>query len=331
MRAAADNDLADHYEVLNADASGEYRAKKYERALGKHHPDLPDITSTNDAETSIGDLLVQLESQGVVVLKNVLPKSVVERANAAHNALIADVQPQIDDLQQVAYGDPSHRNQSFYKGGERDVGGLRIRTTAKGRIDLKSLDRRDQGAYVTEKHPGLADAMEPLVMPPIVTEMLQRSMGTQYRMTTFGTLPTQPHAVGGDWHRDIGEGLFGEDNDIKLPDYYFNALIPLHNNPERDAEVRNGTEFLLGSHRCGMDELDKCQRVMASGKVGDIIFFNGKLVHRGCPNMSSVARNMVYVVYSAKWFQQNRDPKGEVAYQSTQMPAGTREISKARL
>jgi hypothetical protein len=69
---------------------------------------------------------------------------------------------------------------------------------------------------------------------------------------------------------------------------------------------------------------------MASGKPGDIIFFNGKLLHRGCPNDCPSPRNMVYVVYAAKWFQQNRDPAGEV-YQSTKMPEGQREIRKARL
>jgi hypothetical protein len=82
-----------------------------------------------------------MDTYGVVVLKNVLPISAVQRANAAHNALIADVQDDIDDLQTVAFGDKTRRNQSFYKGGERNIDGLRIRTTAKGRVDLKSLDR----------------------------------------------------------------------------------------------------------------------------------------------------------------------------------------------
>ena len=118
-------------------------------------------------------------------------------------------------------------------------------------------------------------------------------------------------------------GLFGkEDLDIRLPDYYFNALIPLHSS---DTAVRNGTEILIGSHRCRMDGLEACPRVMASAEPGDVLFFNGKLVHRGCPNRSELPRNMLYVVYAAKWFSQNRDPAGEV-YQSLEMPTGKREI-----
>jgi hypothetical protein len=57
MSGATDKALADHYEVLNADASGEYRANKYNRLLGTAHPDLPDINMTNSADTSIDDLL----------------------------------------------------------------------------------------------------------------------------------------------------------------------------------------------------------------------------------------------------------------------------------
>ena len=54
-------------------------------------------------------------------------------------------------------------------------------------------------------------------------------MATPWRVKTVGSLPTLAHAAGGDWHRDIGEGLFRETLDLALPDYYFNALV-LHFN-----------------------------------------------------------------------------------------------------
>ena len=41
---------------------------------------------------------------------------------------------------------------------------------------------------------------------------------------------------------DIGTGLFGEDADLSLPDYYFNALIPLD-----EVTRENGTEIVLVS------------------------------------------------------------------------------------
>jgi hypothetical protein len=50
---------------------------------------------------------------------------------------------------------------------------------------------------------------------------------TPLRLMRVGSIPAQPGADAGDFHRDIGEGLFGESFDLQLPDYYFNALIPL--------------------------------------------------------------------------------------------------------
>ncbi len=41
-------------------------------------------------------------------------------------------------------------------------------------------------------------------------------------------------------HRDIGLGLFGESVDLGLPDYYFNALIPLE-----ELTPENGTELVM--------------------------------------------------------------------------------------
>ena len=41
------------------------------------------------------------------------------------------------------------------------------------------------------------------------------------------------------------------------------------------------------------------------------MFFNGKLVHRGCANPASTSRSLVYVVYAGKFFEQNRIPHKE--------------------
>eukprot|EP00658_Telonema_sp_P-2_P040908 TRINITY_DN29256_c0_g1_i1.p1 TRINITY_DN29256_c0_g1~~TRINITY_DN29256_c0_g1_i1.p1 ORF type:complete len:307 (-),score=70.31 TRINITY_DN29256_c0_g1_i1:183-1010(-) len=256
-------------------------------------------------------------------LKGVLSREDVLRAGEAHQLLTESVRGEMEELQNAAYGFDSggRRSDSFYKGGERNVNGLRISTTQRGRFDFKSLDRRDQGGYLEQRHPQLAQAMEPLVMPGLVKQLLQCCMGAQYRMTTFGSLPTQPGAAGGDWHRDIGEGLFGEELDTRLPDYYFNAIIPLDDCGTAD----NGTEMLLGSHRAGYDGLSGCTRAVASGKVGDIVFFNGKILHRGRPNGILQERNMVYVVYSAKWFAQNYDPNKEY-WQSTQPTTGSKVL-----
>ena len=131
-------------------------------------------------------------------------------------------------------------------------------------------------------------------------------------MTTFGSLPTQPEALGGDWHRDIGEG----DQPAQKPwliccTQVFSAkkqtcgyltITLMLSSPStttattitgqvavailrhRSTNSWIGAEFVLGSHKMGLDGLSQCKRATAAGKPGDIVFFNGKMLHRGCPN-----------------------------------------------
>jgi hypothetical protein len=70
------------------------------------------------------------------------------------------------------------------------------------------------------------------------------------------------------WHRDIGEGLWGEELDLRLPDYYFNALVPLG-----AASPEAGTEILLGSHAVGRDGVADLARAVAAAGAGDVVFF----------------------------------------------------------
>ena len=49
----------------------------------------------------------------------------------------------------------------------------------------------------------------------------------------------------------------------------------------------------------------------------------------GKPNNSSLPRNMIYVVYGAKWFAQNYAPEKKI-WQSVKKPVGSREIRPGR-
>ena len=107
MQAPAPNhtaaEIAAHYETLNADEHGEYRARKYDRLLGKEHPaSLPLIEA---GPQTVDELMKQMDENGCVILKGVLPVEVVRRANEQHNQLIGAVQSEIDGLQRDAYSD----------------------------------------------------------------------------------------------------------------------------------------------------------------------------------------------------------------------------------
>ena len=92
--------------------------------------------------------------------------------------------------------------------------------------------------------------------------------------------------------------------DLALPDFYFTMLVPL--SPVRAA---NATEILLGSHRCTQDAVGGCDLGAAAMDVGEVLLFNGKCVHRGRPNTGPGAahRTLLYVVWTAPWFEQGRE------------------------
>ena len=98
--------------------------------------------------------------------------------------------------------------------------------------------------------------------------------------------------------------MFGDEAfDLALPDFYMNLLVPL--DPITNT---NGTEFLLGSHKCTQDKLASCQNATAVMQPGDIVFFNGKIVHRG--RASDTMRSVVYVVFAAPWYEADRSDRG---------------------
>ena len=314
--------VASFYKTQNADENGEYRANKYNRALGMEFRDVSCPVPALDANLPLEVLAAAVLEHGGILLKEAIPAAWVTAFKAAHDdKLGGELKPLADALlkQQEAAEQRGEEASSFYKGELQTESGLRLRTTARGRFDLKHLDRRD-GPDKT-----LSDAVEPLVLPSVVRQLLQRLMATPWRVKTVGSLPTNAGASGGEWHRDIGEGLFGEELDLKLPDYYFNALVPLS---PTDPSPNSGTEIVLGSHKVGIAGISSLETAVASGTAGDVFFFNGKCVHRGRPNDSHEKRDLVYVVYAAKWFEQGRDPNSELDdYLSAEQPQGNKQLS----
>ncbi|KAH8049034.1 hypothetical protein JL720_15691 [Aureococcus anophagefferens] len=109
-------------------------------------------------------------------------------------------------------------------------------------------------------------------------------------------------------------GARGEELDLRLPDYASTRSCPGR------GLAQAGTEILLGSHAVGRDGVADLAGRRGRG-AGDVVFFNGKCVHRGRPNAAEARRDLAYVVYAAKWFEQGRDPAAELpAYASTAPP-----------
>ena len=104
----------------------------------------------------------------------------------------------------------------------------------------------------------------------------------------------------------------------------------------------------LGSHLTPTERLGECPRAVAHADVGDVVshsshdstgsgtcrppsqplaslqvFFNGKCVHRGCPNSSASWRSLIYVVFAGQFYDQGRDPAVEMTLPtSVERPSG---------
>ena len=102
----------------------------------------------------------------MVVLNNCIDADTITAFRSAHSKLLDTLQPQFSKLQREVQGD----EQSFYKGEQvganwlccieqqplpltlsapplQNIDGLRLRTTAPGRFDLKSIGSRDCGTF----------------------------------------------------------------------------------------------------------------------------------------------------------------------------------------
>lgn len=248
------------------------------------------------------DALESLSRDGVALLKNVLDKSQVMKVREMFDDVFEACESAMTEME------TEDGRGSFYVS-ERNVEGLRVRRTGRrGRFDFKSFDRRDGGDLVHRLN--LTEAYEPFLAHEAITRVLEggaMKTSSGWRLKAAGALTALGEAEVGDWHRDTGEGLFGDEAvDLYLPDYYFSALFPLD-----ETSAEQGTEFVLGSHKIPSSQLDNQPRKIAAGNPGDLLIFNGKMVHRGRPNAKKTSRTLGYLVYTAKWYEQGRDPRFE--------------------
>jgi hypothetical protein len=145
--------------------------------------------------------------------------------------------------------------------------------------------------------------------PGPIRAMLDAVMGgpdergrRDYR-SSGGALSTTGVAAHGGWHRDPGTLFEDEKLDMAIPDFYCTMLMPLDPTPLE----RGPTEFILGSHRKTVPELcesgEGALRIAAAcADPGDVILFNGKILHRGRANMSDKGRGVLYVSHTKVWY-----------------------------
>lgn len=120
----------------------------------------------------------------------------------------------------------------------------------------------------------------------------------------WGAIPSLSNSGPTPLHRDIYPFLnISEGNDldsfeINLPPYYFTVFIPLV-----DITRENGpTEFVKGSHK--IKKVDETQVEIYAPLLskGDILIFDGRVIHRGTPNFTQQEKLIAYITFVANWY-----------------------------
>lgn len=111
----------------------------------------------------------------------------------------------------------------------------------------------------------------------------------------------------GKWHRDTSPGLFKYTSDcvlndslnVTLPDYYYNILFAT----DYIDKNSGATEFIMQSF-VGLDNVinNNYQHVCVKMNPGDVIIFNGKMLHRAKANKSNNNRDVIYNILCAEWY-----------------------------
>lgn len=141
----------------------------------------------------------------------------------------------------------------------------------------------------------------PIDDPPLVVDIIQSAAAVHVVKKSVGLLPIEPNCrTFGKWHRDTSPLFHWPDECKQIPDYYFTSFLALD-----DCGDGNGaTEFVVGSHRMSLQEAESAPIARGYARRGDVVIMNGKLIHRGTPNLSPHARDVMYTIWCAPWFDE---------------------------
>jgi ectoine hydroxylase-related dioxygenase (phytanoyl-CoA dioxygenase family) len=120
----------------------------------------------------------------------------------------------------------------------------------------------------------------------------------------WGAIPALAGSKETDLHRDIypllksttGQNI-GE-FDAMLPPYYFTVLMPL----VKITEENGPTQLVKGSHRQLIVEESQAEIYAPLLSPGDVLIFDGRVLHRGSANNSNEERLVAYITFVADWY-----------------------------
>ncbi|ADO71685.1 phytanoyl-CoA dioxygenase family protein [Stigmatella aurantiaca] len=161
------------------------------------------------------------------------------------------------------------------------------------------------------------------VANPLLIEAGEALLGRYFKVSSVGAIVTYPGNERGYWHADWP---FNQKLATTLPSPYPDAVMNLSAifmlSPFN--KQTGGTILLPGSHRrshnpSGGSHTEQFEphsaEVTASGKPGDVLFYDSRLWHCVAPNLSAGPRMALNVRYSAWWLNLEFRRKGSPEYE----------------
>lgn len=143
----------------------------------------------------------------------------------------------------------------------------------------------------------------------VIMAVVEQVLGNEVRPHRLGAMIAQPTSGAQSSHRDSAH-LFPDQH---TPAFKMSFFLPLV-----DVRLDMGpTDFWPGSHMCGANngkdsttygDDPSITKVQFETDVGDAIAFDYRIVHRGAPNDSDVARPIFYHDFARQWVRPEFTP-----------------------
>lgn len=143
----------------------------------------------------------------------------------------------------------------------------------------------------------MADPM--LFANPAVMSVLRLLLGNRFIIGEMGGVISHPGSEPQYTHRDSDFLFGGLPMETDLPPYSLTITVPLVDVPFE----RGPTEYWPGSHRrTDSKAITNLAPQCTELRAGSLLFYDGRLIHRGGPNRSDAVRPILYVTYQYPWY-----------------------------
>jgi ectoine hydroxylase-related dioxygenase (phytanoyl-CoA dioxygenase family) len=154
--------------------------------------------------------------------------------------------------------------------------------------------------------PAGALAHPQLIANPAVMRLVHHFIGLNPIVGEMGAVISHPGSRAQYTHRDTDFLFGGRPAELELPPPSLTITVPLV-----DVPLEQGpTEYWPGTHRDidprALEAVQGIPSQRTALRAGSVLFYDGRLIHRGGANQSDAIRPIVYLAYQHPWYLERR-------------------------